>query len=81
MSPHRFPILAGALLPAVLFGQTAAQAPQQLTPPPLLPSHGDYTAALAALQGKQPATPKSQESQRSRSEPPPMITSGPAARS
>jgi type IV secretion system protein TrbG len=74
MSPHRFPILAGALLPAVLFGQSAAQAPQQLTPPPLLPSHGDYTAALAALQGKQPATAKSQESQRSRSEPPPMIT-------
>jgi type IV secretion system protein TrbG len=74
MRPHRFPILAGALLPAVLFGQSAAQATQQLTPPPLLPSHGDYTAALAALQGKQQATEKSQQPQRSSSEPPPMIT-------
>jgi type IV secretion system protein VirB9 len=70
----RFPILAGALLPAVLFGQSAAQPAQQLVPPPLVPSHSDYTAALAALQGKQPDAPKSQESGQLRSEPPPMIT-------
>jgi type IV secretion system protein VirB9 len=70
----RFPILAGALLPAVLFGQSAAQPAQQLVPPPLVPSHSDYTAALAALQGQQPEAAKSQQSQRLRYEPPSMIT-------
>ena len=71
MSAFRFPILAGALFPAVLFGQNP---PQQLTPPPLVPSHGDYVAALAALQGKQPAAAKNAHVQRNPTTPPPMIT-------
>ena len=71
MSAFRFPILAGALFPAVLFGQNP---PQQLTPPPLVPSHGDYVAALAALQGKQPAAAKNAPVQRIPTTPPPMIT-------
>ena len=70
MSAFRFPILAGALFPAVLFGQNP---PQQLTPPPLVPSHGDYVAALGALQGKQSAAAKNAHAQRTPTTPAPMI--------
>jgi type IV secretion system protein VirB9 len=76
MSYHRLPILASLLVPAVLFGQGATHPPQQLTPPPLVPSHGDYVAALAALQGKKaPAVAtKNVPSQGADSSTPPMIT-------
>lgn len=75
MSACRFPLLATALLPAVLLGQSGQQSPQQLTPPPLVPSHGDYVAALAALQGKQTAAKSPpHHSQHQPSTPPPMIT-------
>jgi type IV secretion system protein VirB9 len=70
MSPFRLPLLVGALFPAVLFSQNP---PQQLTPPPLVPSHKDYVAALAALQGKQSAAEKNPHVQRNPSAAPPMI--------
>jgi type IV secretion system protein VirB9 len=71
MSAFRFPILTGVLFPAVLFGQNP---PQQLTPPPLVPSHGDYVAALAVLQGSQPGPTKNVHAQPNPTTPPPIIT-------
>src|SRR3982751_2582289 len=76
MNPHRLPIFASALLPALLFGQGATHALQPLTPPLLAPSHSDYVNALAALQGKPSPAPGTQPSPSSRapSPPPPMVT-------
>ena len=72
---RRFPIVAGALFPAVLLAQNEVRSPQKLTPPALAPSHSDYVAALSALQGKQPqSAANSVRPQRAHPPAPPMIS-------
>src|SRR5438270_398111 len=69
----------GLLLAGRLWAQSA---PQPLQPPPLTPTHQDYVAALAALQGQTPsgsqvAKPPSSPPRSSTSQITGTITSGP----
>jgi type IV secretion system protein TrbG len=66
--------ILGLLLPSALDAQTAAQPPRQLSPPPLAPTHQDYEAALAALQGKTP--PRRQERQQAQPSPSAPLMTG-----